>query len=93
MPERTQYPEHIKLAAIQPKSQAIGEFLEWLPTQGITLAERDGESGRLYPAWDNTIALLAQFFEIDQNKLEAEKRQMLEAQRALNAANDAKADQ
>lgn len=29
------YPEHEKLRAISDKSQAIGEFLEWLETGGL----------------------------------------------------------
>jgi len=28
-----EYPEHMKLKAVQEKSQAIGEFLEWLSSE------------------------------------------------------------
>jgi hypothetical protein len=31
------YPEHDKLSKIQEQTQAIGEFLEWLTSQGIHL--------------------------------------------------------
>lgn len=31
------YPEHEKLAAVQVKSQAAGELLEWLASQGVQL--------------------------------------------------------
>lgn len=33
----TGYPEHDKLAAIQEHTQVIGEFLEWLASQGVQL--------------------------------------------------------
>jgi len=46
------YPEHAKLAKVSDKSQAIGEFLEWLTTeQGYTLAkwsDTEYAEGRLY---------------------------------------------
>lgn len=32
------YPEHVKLAAIRDRSQAIGEFLEWLPTYKVLVS-------------------------------------------------------
>lgn len=34
-----EYPEHEKLHKIKDESWAIGEFLEWLPTIGIHLAQ------------------------------------------------------
>ncbi|HUV10815.1 MAG TPA: hypothetical protein VMX12_07525 [Acidimicrobiia bacterium] len=71
------YPEHAKLRAVADKSQAIGEFLdEWLPTQGIILAHVDRD-GRVPSIQE----LLAEFFGIDRDKLEAEKRAMLESLR------------
>jgi len=33
------YPEHDKLQAISDRSQAIGEFLEWLQDKGVFLAQ------------------------------------------------------
>lgn len=60
MPE-TEYPEHERMAAVSDQSQAIGEFLEWLTEQGITLAtwERtkpcDGHSGpSMASRWGDT---------------------------------------
>ena len=59
------FPEHDKLHKIRSQSQLIGEFLEWLSySKGISLGT---------PVHD----LLAEFFEIDLKKLEAEKRAML----------------
>jgi hypothetical protein len=65
-----QYPEHEKLKEIQPKSQAIGDFLEWMK------AEFPKET-RLPPY--SIPFLLAEYFEIDEAELEREKRAMLES--------------
>ena len=82
------YPEHDKLRAISGKSQAIGEFLDWLGAEKHWfLAEWDGikradGDERAWPASYSITKLLAEFFEIDLDKIEAEKRAMLEALRA-----------
>lgn len=34
------YPEHEKLRAVKDKSQSIGEFIEWLPSQNLMLARK-----------------------------------------------------
>lgn len=92
------YPEHEKLKLISDKSQACGEFLEWLASEkGITLAtkhEHDSEcrgpsrlrvcgftSSQLEPVYIPRTALLAEFFDIDERKIEKEKRAMLDALR------------
>lgn len=89
MSSETDYPEHEKLKKVKHTSQAIGEFLEWLSTQGLTVCEtyrnpdslRDGE---YFPATSSTNALLARFFEIDLEKIEKEKQAMLEEMRKAN---------
>lgn len=68
------YPEHVKLKRIQKQSQTCGEFLEWLQEQDyveLSIHKR-------------LASILAEFFEIDENKLEQEKRAMLEACRQAN---------
>lgn len=65
---RQDFPEHAKLEQIMDLSQAIGEFLDshsccWTPC------------GK-HPS--SIQGVLAQHFGIDQDKLEQEKRQMLE---------------
>lgn len=83
----TDYPEHEKLRPNQGKSQTIGEFLDWL------LNERGVQILKLLPKPEDTTDwgwgihhygpvgtiqdLLAEYFDIDQEKLEAEKRAML----------------
>lgn len=68
------YPEHEKLSAIQKQSQACGEFVEWLEQRNVI---RFKKHGRL-------TALLAEFFDIDEDRLEEEKRAMLAACRELH---------
>lgn len=89
------YPEHEKLHTVADKSQVCGEFLEWLQAR-YTIAEYhvhskhcQDENGRactgstkeLYTASINVQKLLAEFFEIDEAKLEEEKLTMLAALR------------
>ena len=76
-------PEHEKLKEVQPQSQAIGEFIEWLGEQGIWLSSFN-RFDRLEPINDSAEKLLARYFEIDLKVLEAEKVALLDAQRQLN---------
>lgn len=80
------YPEHDKMHAIVAETQAAGEFIEWLGTQGLFLARN--EPGHNFPRYDETsiTTLLARWQGIDLNKIEAEKRQMLAAMRETNKA-------
>lgn len=75
------YPEHEKLAAVAYQSQAIGEFLDlgrW------TLCElREFEDARPSFAAVDIQAALAEFFEIDRDALEREKRDMFARLRSL----------
>lgn len=77
------YPEHEKLKAVQTQSQSIGEFLDWLRGEkGFEIArwkhdDFDENDDVLMPAHFSTEKLLAEFFNIDLDKVEAEKRAML----------------
>jgi hypothetical protein len=75
------YPECEKLSAARPKSQVIGEFLEWLASEKEIHLD---QSVRLED-------LLAEFFGIDQNKLEKERRMMLDNLREGHAEREKKA--
>jgi len=75
-------PECEKLHAVKDKSQAIGEFLDWLKNEKhYFIAERVvdfiHEDSDLMPVWTSIEELLAEYFEIDLNKVEQEKRQLL----------------
>ncbi len=71
MAEPKHYPECEKLAEVAPQSQIIGEFLEWLSvTKEISFVDR-----RI--RYDTTESLLAEFFDIDMEKVEKERSQMI----------------
>ena len=89
----SEYPEHDKLKTVAEKSQAAGEVLAWLfDEKQYFLAEDAGQvlsagfgtsytATRIRPICRAVKDLLAEFFEIDQKILEAEKRAMLAAMR------------
>jgi hypothetical protein len=85
------YPEHEKLGAVVEKSQAIGEFLEWCNERCWYLCHPTESpfEGCYWPVPGSINDHLAAYFGIDQNKLEAEKREMLDEQRALTAERTA----
>jgi hypothetical protein len=81
------YPECEKLAKVSETSQKIGEFLEWLNEQGFTICRLGEDNSDLfYPDYTSINQRLADFFGIDLNKVEAERRQMLETLRSQNDA-------
>jgi hypothetical protein len=77
------YPEHDKMTAVREQTQAIGEFVDWAADEkGIVLAKID-DRGRAYSG-GRLMDLLAEWAGIDLDKIEAEKRQMLDEIRAAN---------
>ena len=85
------YPESEKLLAVREESQKLGEFLEWLMSKVelATWEENDDDDTNAYmpeilvPAYgykhSNGIqTLLAEYFGINLDKVEDERRQMLE---------------
>jgi hypothetical protein len=76
------YPEHAKLKAVVPLSQAIGAFLDWLQGEHrVVLCRYRDDGDTLRPTYESIETMLAAHFEIDLKKLEAEKVAMLEALR------------
>lgn len=73
-----EFPELDKMLEVQEQSQAIGEFLEWLQSQGIILSRFDDESDALVGTHRSIERLLADYFEIDLDAVERERRVMLE---------------
>jgi hypothetical protein len=92
-----EYPEHVKLDKVVKKSQAIGEFLDWLGTDGVSLCRwrEAGPTGdewvpaEFYPSGETIETLLARYFGIDLEVIDAEKRAMLDELRAYSAARAA----
>lgn len=76
------YPEHDKLKAVCGQSQTIGEFLEWLEYEKKLIICEHNE-GFYYPTFNKINDLLAEYFGIDQDKIEAEKKAMLQSIREL----------
>lgn len=79
-------PELDKMLAVKEKSQVVGEFLEWLNEQKIVLAEYtddtcdcgcDCEEELLLHIRKGREQLLADFFEINLDKCEQERQQIL----------------
>lgn len=79
------YPEHEKLKLIKERSQCLGEFLmEWLPSKGWAIYDEDTPDKRPWPVLEPGGKILAEFFGIDQKRLDQEKRAMLAECRAMN---------
>lgn len=81
-------PEHDKLFAVQPQSEIIGQFLEWLASDGVTLARWDQHVNFdvLHPDYEPIQQRLARYFGIDLATIEQEKRAILAGIRAANSA-------
>jgi hypothetical protein len=77
----SEYPEHDKLAAVRDQSQAIGQFLDLGPYR---LCEFDEYSGEFLAVGRSIPEVLADWFDIDLDRLEREKRAMLARLRSLN---------
>lgn len=64
-------PEHEKMKKIALQSQVCGRFIAFIEYRGFHI--RSSRKGKYFRLTD----MLAEFFEIDQEKLEEEKRAML----------------
>lgn len=77
----SQYPMSEKLASVADQSQRLGEFIEWLESKGMTISEYVRYEGyselRLEPVSTGVERLLADYFEIDLNEVEKERRRIL----------------
>ncbi len=82
---KTRYPECGKMAAVKDQSQAIGEFLDWFINEKkveLGIRNHNGFLIQFHPSYER---LLAEYFDIDLDKAEEEKRQMLDKLRKKNA--------
>lgn len=75
-----------KMHAITRQSQPIGEFLDWLSYKGIVLAKYKEGWNFPWPVHTSIEELLAEHFEIDLNKVEQERRALLDYFRARNGS-------
>lgn len=80
--QAARYPEHEKMNALLGKREAVARFLEWMEMAGyvICVGQRDGsyrESAAKYePARKTVEQWLAEHFDIDLQKIAAEKAAM-----------------
>ena len=78
MSTQPECPECDKLSAVAEESQKIGEFLEWLHyTKELLICDRD-DAGTYYRYIISPEELLAEYFEIDLQKVEQEKQALLQ---------------
>ena len=87
------YPEHVKMQKARDElgTQKIGDFLEWLDHTGRYVCERREyetmgglQTSELMPVRESVRDLLAEYADIDLDKIETEKRAMLAAMRGDN---------
>lgn len=76
------YPEHDKIRALEGDNQVVGDFIEWLCTQGYRICEPiDDEARGTYsfaPLSMSTEKTIAKYFDIDLEKIETENRALLD---------------
>ncbi len=81
--EKVLYPEHEKMMAVKAQSLVIGDFLEWCNVQGMFLAEYRANSDEPQHVHKSFNVRLADFFNVDLKKVEAEKVAMITALRSI----------
>lgn len=77
--EKELYPEHVKLEGVGDSRNIIGDFLEWLSYGTDYVVGEWTTDDEITPSMKNTQQLLAEYYNINLNKLEKEKTAMLEA--------------
>ncbi len=77
-----EYPEHEKLGAVEVERRAVTEFMEWLDAEGLFVGRWVGGVGCAESR--NAHRLLANYLGIDEDRLELERRAILEKLRAKN---------
>jgi len=83
-----EYPELDKIKKVSEKSQAIGNFLDWLESIDYPIAEYkkfdEFEEEQLVTIYLPREQILARYFEIDLDKAEKERVALLEDYRKKN---------
>lgn len=73
------YGEINKHAAVQPNMRSIRDFLEWCDSQKIELATWMPSGRWMFPISEDRERMFARYFEIDEARLERERRALLES--------------
>lgn len=82
------YPEHDKLSKVENEVSTISEFMEWLENKGLEICFI-GNAGRgdmieRIPIQQAKASLIGEYFGIDNEIIEKEKREMLDNIRRKN---------
>lgn len=84
------HPECDKALAVKGECQVIGNFLEWAEGQGlefgkfVPVGRHNDRETEFVPANQKIDKLLAEYFQIDEAKMEQEKRALLDELRRRN---------
>lgn len=81
------YPECDKLSNASKESQIIGEFLDWCGTQGVYLATYYEERGLVIDR-RSIEQILADYYDIDLDKVEDERRKLLDMEGEIHYSMD-----
>ena len=74
-----------KMLVVKEESQIIGEFIEWLNRKYVICVERPDRIDNVWmPITKNIEQLLAEYYNIDLQRTEKEKRKILEKHRKEN---------
>lgn len=101
MAAETTYPEHEKMVRVKEQAEAIGDFLSFYVRDGLALCEKHEHDAGCYDETGHTFCglrkggwtpvhrpvedILAEYLEIDLDKINAEKDAMLADLRSQNA--------
>lgn len=78
--EYAEFPECEKFSGLAQTMAIEREFLEWLSEQGYHLAKYNDED-ELFPCYESEWKLLYRYHEIDEQKLEKERRELIQQMR------------
>jgi len=89
--KKEDYPECEKLSRVYDQIVAITQFMEWLGSKKIILGTWikpiEGVDEAFYPCMKGTREFLNEYFGLDPEKMEKERRKMLMKLRIENAKN------
>jgi hypothetical protein len=90
IPPEPLVPEHERLAEAKKTDDAttlVGQFFDWLKEEKhYVIAKYADDADELMPIFEPVNRLLAEFFGINENALESEKRALLDHMRAVTGA-------
>lgn len=71
-------PELDKMRSVREQAATLSEFMDFLDSENITLCDEGRHRDEYTPIYLSNEKLFAKFFEIDLNKVETERRAILD---------------